>query len=123
MKKLLLLGIKFTMQSHFYKDICNKHDIEVIMPSEEEQDQINKIIFDELCIGIFKDESKSRILQIMDNYKTDGVILGCTELPLIIKQDDSKKKLLDTADLHAEAALEYAINKIYKQWGKFLSIA
>lgn len=109
MKKLLLLGIKFTMQSLFYKDICNKHSIEVIIPSEEEQDDINKIIFDELCLSIFNDKSKNRLLQIIDNYEVDGVILGCTELPLIIKQQDSTKRLFDTLDLHAEAALEYAI--------------
>jgi len=50
-------------------------------------------------------------LRIIDNYKTDGVILGCTELPLIIKQQDSTKKLLDTLDIHAEAVLEYAMNQ------------
>ena len=110
MKKLLLLGIKFTMQSGFYKDICNKHGIEVTTPSEKEQDDIDNIVFDELCLGIFKDESKNRLLRIMDSYKTDGVILGCTELPLIIKQQDSTKKLFDTLDMHTEAVLEYAMN-------------
>lgn len=108
MKKLLLLGIKFTMQSTFYQDYCRKLDIEVITPSNKEQDVIDKIIFDELVIGFFKQESKKILLQIINNYdNVDGVILGCTELPLILTQKDIDKKLLDTVELHVEATLNY----------------
>jgi len=110
MKKLLLLGIKFTMQSSFYQDACKKLGIEVIVPTEDEQNDINRIIFDELVIGIFKNESKNKLLEIIGNYEVDGVILGCTELPLILKQKDTDVKLLDTLEIHAEAALNYSLS-------------
>ena len=111
MKKLLLLGIKFTMQSTFYQDICRVLDIDVITPSNDEQNIIDKIIFDELVIGFFKQESKKRLLQIIKNYNdVDGVILGCTELPLILSQRDIDIKLLDTVELHVEAAFNYYLS-------------
>lgn len=108
MKNLLLLGIKFTMQSTFYQKYFRKLGMEVITPSEEEQDVINKIIFDELVIGFFKQESKKQLIQIISNYSDiDGVILGCTELPLILTQSDTDIKLLDTLELHVDATLNY----------------
>lgn len=110
MKKLLLLGIKFTMQSTFYQDYCRKLGIEVITPSEEDQNIIDKIIFDELVIGSFRQESKKKLLQIINTYVVDGVILGCTELPLILTQKDTDIKLLDTVELHVEATLDYYLS-------------
>ena len=108
MKKLLLLGIKFTMQSSFYQQYCKKLGIEVITPSDDEQNRIEKIIFNELVIGFFKKESKKELLNIINNYDDiDGVILGCTELPLILTQKDTEMKLLDTLELHVEATLNY----------------
>ena len=110
MKKILLLGIKFTMQNTFYQNYFKKLDMQVITPSNEEQDEINEIIFDELVIGFFKQESKEKMIQIINNYKVDGVILGCTELPLILTQKDTEIKLLDTVELHVEAALDYYLS-------------
>ncbi len=110
MKKILLLGIKFTMQNTFYQNYFKKLDMQVITPSNEEQDEINEIIFDELVIGFFKQESKERMIQIINNYKVDGVILGCTELPLILTQKDTEIKLLDTVELHVEATLDYYLS-------------
>lgn len=110
MKKLLLLGIKFTMQSTFYQEHCKEQGIEVITPSNEDQDIINKIIFDELVIGFFKQKSKEKLLQIIEQYKVDGVILGCTELPLILNQNDTKIKLLDTLQIHVDATLDYYLS-------------
>ena len=110
MKKVLLLGIKFTMQNTFYQECCKKFGIEVITPSNDEQDVINKIIFDELVIGFFKQESKENLLQIINRYQVDGVILGCTELPLILTQNATKKVLLDTVDLHVDATLDYYLS-------------
>jgi len=107
LNKLLLLGIKFTMQSSFYQDFFAKSDMQVITPSEPEQDIINQIIFDELVIGNFTEESKQKLLNIINNYEIDGVILGCTELPLILQQKDTNIKLLDTVEVHVEAALKY----------------
>jgi aspartate racemase len=109
MKKLLLIGIKYTMQSSFYQDVFKKHGMEVITPSEEEQDEINKIVFNELVLGIFKKETRIKLINMIKNYKVDGVILGCTELPLILDQEDTEVKLLNTLVLHARAALDFAL--------------
>ncbi|MFX1502048.1 MAG: aspartate/glutamate racemase family protein [Promethearchaeota archaeon] len=110
MKKLLLLGIKFTMQNTFYQKNCKELGIEVVTPSNQEQNVIDKIIFDELVIGYFRQESKETLLQIIKRYEVDGVILGCTELPLILTQSDTKIKLLDTLKLHVDATLEYYLS-------------
>ena len=95
MKKLLLIGIKHTMQSPFYRDVFMKHGMEVITPSEEEQDEINDIIFKELVLGIYKNTTRNKLLDIINNYDEDGIILGCTELSLAINQEDTKIKLLN----------------------------
>lgn len=110
MKKLLLLGIKFTMQNTFYQDNFKELGIEVITPSNEEQDVIDKIIFNELVIGFFKQESKENLLRIIEKYEVDGVILGCTELPLILTQNDTKIKLLDTLQIHVDATLDFYLS-------------
>ena len=107
--KLLLIGIKFTMQSSFYQRIFENHNMQVITPVDIEQDLIDKIIFDELVIGKFKNESKQKLLEIIHNYNVDGVILGCTELPLILNKNDTNTTLLDTIEIHVEATLKYAM--------------
>lgn len=109
LKKVLLLGIKVTMQSSFYQEVCREYGITVVTPSLEEQDTLNSIIFDELVIGVITEESTKKLMKIISNYKVDGVILGCTELPLILNQKDVDIPLLNTLELHAEAALEYAL--------------
>lgn len=109
LKKLLLLGIKFTMQASFYKENFSRYGMEVITPSDSEQDIVDQIIFDELVIGKFTEESKYKLLQIINNYDEEGIILGCTELPLILHQNDTNVKLLDTVDIHVEAALKYCL--------------
>jgi aspartate racemase len=109
LQKLLLLGIKFTMQSTFYQNVCRAKGIAVITPDTDEQDTINEIIFNDLCVGNFTEEAKKKLLGIINNYDVEGVILACTELPLILHQEDSDKSFLNTLKLHAEAALEYAL--------------
>jgi aspartate racemase len=110
--KLLLLGIKFTMQADFYPRTFADLGLTVIAPSEVEQDEINRIIFDELVIGHFTAQSKARLLALIEQYAQmagiDGVILGCTELPLLLKQEDCPIKLFNTLDLHTTAALDFA---------------
>jgi len=111
LRKVLLLGIKFTMQASFYKEYFSNLGMDVITPSDLEQDIIDHIIFDELVIGKFTEESKDMLLKIINNYKVDGVILGCTELPLILQQNDINIKLLDTVEIHVEAALKYCLEQ------------
>ena len=110
LERVLLLGIKYTMQSTFYQEKLAEHGVAVVTPDEAEQDEINHIIFDELVIGVHRDESKERLLEIMGGYPVDGVILGCTELPLIIGEGDTGLTVLDTVDIHVEAALDYALS-------------
>lgn len=111
MRKLLLFGIKFTMQSTFYQEEFKKYGMEIITPSDREQNEIDRIIFDELVIGIIKQVSKHKLLNIMSNYQVDGVILGCTELPLILKQKDCNVKLLDTVEIHIKFVLDYYFSR------------
>jgi len=106
--KLLLIGIKFTMQSSFYQRIFENSNMQIVTPVDIEQDLIDQIIFDELVIGKFKNESEQKLLEIIYNYEVDGVILGCTELPLILHKNDTSIKLLDTIEIHVEATLKYA---------------
>ncbi len=109
-KTLLLMGIKFTMQSSFYQAACEQRHITVVVPSLDEQHEIDRLIFEELAIGVFTNESKQKLLTIGTGYDVDGIILGCTELPLILKPSDSPIPLLDTLDLHVRAALAYALS-------------
>jgi aspartate racemase len=97
------------MRADFYQRACRSAGIEVLTPSEAEQDQINGIIFNELVLGNFRPASKATLLEIIGRYAVDGVILGCTELPLIIEQADLAIPAIDTLDLHAEAAIKYAL--------------
>ncbi len=106
----LLLGIKHTMQSSFYHAKLGERGVAVLTPDEREQDEIDRIIFDELVIGVHSGESKERLLEIMAGYPVDAVILGCTELPLIISEGDTALTVLDTVDVHVEAALDYALS-------------
>ena len=111
-KKILLLGAKYTMKEDFIKSILNKNKIEVIVPEENDIITINNIIFDELCQGIFNKESKKVIINIIDNVKNqgcEGVVLGCTELGLLIKQEDVDIKIFDTTVIHAKNAAELAL--------------
>ena len=110
LRKLLLLGIKFTMQSSFYQDGCREYGIEITVPAGEDQDRINRIIFEELARGIVRDGSMEELLGVIKRRPADGVILGCTELPLILRQEDSPVPLLDTLELHAAAALDFSLS-------------
>ncbi len=107
--KTALLGTKYTMCQDFYKQRIEQGGVEVIIP-EKEIDTVNSIIYDELCAGIFKEASKQRLLEIITELKeqgAQGVILGCTELGLLVRQEDTDLPVFDTALIHAEqAALE-----------------
>ena len=109
-KKVALLGTKYTMEQDFYKDIIINNGIEVLVPTEEERVIINNTIFNELCVGIVSESSKKAFLSIIDTLGeqgVDGIILGCTEIGLLIKQNDTSIPLFDTTLIHAiEAALK-----------------
>ena len=110
-KKGLLLGIKFTMQSNFYQDKFRHAGIELITPDNEEQEIINNIIYNKLINGQDIDlESKSHILKIILNYSVDGIILGCMRLPVFFNNKTVPElNLVNTLDKHIEAILEEAM--------------
>ena len=111
--KVGLLGTKFTMEEDFYKKrLKEKYDIEVIIPDKEERETIHNIIYNELCLGLIKPSSKEKFLEIIKNLNTngaEGVILGCTEIPLLVKEKDIDIPLFDTTTIHAKAAVEFAL--------------
>lgn len=109
LQSLLLLGIKFTMQSSFYADRGRELGVQVISPSVAHQDEIDRIIFGELSLNVISDASRKRLVKIIARYDVEGAILGCTELPLILRPDDAPIPCLDTIDLHTEAALNWAL--------------
>ena len=106
-----LLATKYTMEMDFYKKKLNKEDIEVLIPAAGEREFIHHTITQELLNGIFKEESKARFLQIMNRLHlqgAEGIILGCTEIPLLIKQQDTKLPLFDTLTIHSLAVVDFA---------------
>lgn len=110
--KVGLLGTKYTMNEDFYKDRLTKNNIISVVPELEDQEKINQIIVDQLARGVLLEESKKFYLSVIDKLiekGAEGIILGCTEIPLLIKQTDCKIPVFDTAIIHAEAALDEAI--------------
>ena len=110
-QKVALLGTKYTMEKDFFRDILNKHEIETIIPDVEERDEIHRIIYDELAQGEFKKSSKEKYLKIIDSLilkGAKGIILGCTEIPLLINQNDVSLPIFDTTKIHAAAGFEFA---------------
>jgi aspartate racemase len=111
MRKVGLFGTKSTMQNTFYRDTFTKDNIDVVVPDEQNQDYINKIYFGELVKGIYKDQTRNELLNIVQEMKLknriEGLILGGTELPLILKEEDSKDiPFFDTAKIHIEGVVD-----------------
>lgn len=111
--KVGLLGTRFTMEQDFYKSrLINKFGIEVVVPNDDERTVVHNVIYDELCKGILKSESKEQYLSIVNNLFEQGaeaVILGCTEIALLIQQKDTDVPLYDTTEIHAASAVELAV--------------
>jgi aspartate racemase len=111
--KIGLLGTRFTMEEDFYKDrLTQKYNLEVIIPSAPEREVVNRVIYEELVIGEIRQGSKDRYKAIIENLVqvgAEGVILGCTEIGLLVHNGDCSIPLFDTTRIHAEAAVEYAL--------------
>jgi len=110
LKNVLLLGTKFTMEDDFYTEYLKNAGINVLIPKKTQRDLIHKVIFNELCLGITKEESKKAFLDIINSYEIEGVILGCTEIGMLVKQEDLEICVIDTTILHAKKAVELMIN-------------
>ena len=112
LENIALLGTKYTMEQDFYKSKLIEKGINVIIPDKNDIEIINKVIYDELCLGTINSNSKKKFLEIVDklrNKGAEGIILGCTEIGLLIKNEDTDVPLFDTAIIHAEQAAMYSI--------------
>ena len=112
LKRVGLLGTKFTMEQNFYKNrVSDKYGIEVIVPSQKERDIVHDIIYSELCLGQINENSRQDYIKIVNNLYTQGaeaIILGCTEIALLIQQKHTQVPLYDTTQIHAEQAVRLA---------------
>ncbi|MFO7792869.1 MAG: aspartate/glutamate racemase family protein [Candidatus Saliniplasma sp.] len=108
-----LIGTKYVMEGKFYKKrMKEKHDIDVLIPREHNRDKVHDIIYNELCQGEVKTSSKKDLLEMIDELLdrgAQGIILGCTEIPLYITQKEVGSPLFNTTRIHAEAAVDYAL--------------
>ena len=112
-KTVGLLGTAFTMEEDFYKGrLENKHALEVLVPNKKDREIIHNIIYKELCLGKINSSSKKEYLRIIENLANSGaqgVILGCTEIGMLVNQNDTEVILLDTTAIHARKAVDYAL--------------
>jgi aspartate racemase len=115
-KTVALLGTRYTMEEGFYRDrLVDEYGLKVVIPNQAERDYINTVIFDELCAGKFLPASREQFVRIIDRLVAEegaeGVILGCTEIPLLINQGDVSVPAFDTTRIHTEAAVKYALEE------------
>ncbi|MCD4753840.1 MAG: aspartate/glutamate racemase family protein [Anaerolineaceae bacterium] len=107
-----LLGTKYTMEDGFYSEALNKKGIRVLIPSQNDREEVHRVIFEELIAGEILKSSKEKYLAIIEELKSQGargIILGCTEIPLLIQAEDTDVAVFDTTILHANASLYYAL--------------
>lgn len=112
-KSVGLLGTAFTMEQDFYKGrLSEKYGLKVLVPNGEDRAIVHEVIYHELCLGKIKSDSKAaylRIINVLASQGAEAVILGCTEIGMLVKQTDTDVRLLDTTVIHAKKAVEYAI--------------
>lgn len=113
-KTVGLLGTKFTMEEDFYKKrFKEKHGIDVVIPTKNQRQYIHDAIYNELCFGVMKDSTKQRFLNIINELVSnaaEGIVLGCTEIPLLIKQEDCKIPIFNTMQIHAKEAVNFSVD-------------
>jgi aspartate racemase len=115
-QKIGLLGTRFTMEQDFYRGrLVNKHGLEVLIPNDDEREVVHRVIYEELCLGIINPESRKKYIEIMNSLVesgAEGIILGCTEIELLIHTGDVTVGLFPTTRIHAEAAVEKATTAV-----------
>ena len=114
LQKVGLLGTKYTMEEDFYKDKLEHHGLDVILPTKEDRKIISDIIYNELVIGKILGSSKKEYLRIIDDFVengAEGIILGCTEIGILVSSEDTEIPLFDTTPIHALAAVEHVLHE------------
>lgn len=112
-KKVGFLGTRYTMEMDFYQERFKAHGLDIILPDLKQRNEVNRIIYDELCLGQIKSESKEIYISFMNDLVekgAEGIILGCTEITLLIKKSDIDVPTFDTTKIHVEASLDYMLN-------------
>ena len=112
MKTVGLLGTKFTMEQAFYRGRLEQHGLKVLVPSQPDRDIIHRVIYEELCVGEIRDSSRTEYLRIIDELSAagaEGVIEGCTEIVLLVRQEHTGVALFDTTAIHAREAVAQAL--------------
>ena len=112
LSRIGLLGTKYTLMEPFYLDVLRENGLEVLVPDKAAVSEVNRVIFDELCLGRIRENSRREVLDMIDGLQrrgAQGVILGCTELGLLIRPEDTDLPLFDTARMHAQAAAMKAL--------------
>jgi aspartate racemase len=112
-RKVGLLGTQYTMEQPFYRERLLELGIEAIVPEEADRNRVHEVIFHELCRGELNPSSKAEYLQIIERLRAqgaEGIILGCTEIPLLLQEGDSPLPFFDTTYLHASAAVDFALD-------------
>ena len=113
LKTVGLLGTRFTMEKDFYKKVLSdQYGIHTLIPDQDEREVVHRIIYEELVQGIIREESREiflRVMQVLKDRGAEGVILGCTEIPLLIAPEDVELTVFDTTAIHAEAAVRWAL--------------
>ena len=113
-RTVALLGTRFTMEQDFYRGrLESRHGLSVLVPGEADRAGIHRVIYDELCHGRVLEESRRSFQRIIDDLKdrgAEGVILGCTEIPLLIRPEDSSLPVFDTTLIHAQQAVDFAVS-------------
>jgi len=107
-----LLGTRFTMEKPFYRDALRQKGITVLLPEADDRERVNAIIFGELIAGLIRDQSRAEFVAIIRKLVAqgaEGIVLGCTEIPLLVREADVEIPLFNTTVIHAEAALNYAL--------------
>ena len=112
-KTVGLLGTAFTMEQDFYKGrLSENYGLNVLVPENEDRNVVHRIIYQELCLGKIESDSKTEYLRIIDSLSNQGaeaVILGCTEIGMLVNQEDTEIRLINTTEIHAEKAVERAL--------------
>lgn len=108
-----MLGTRFTMEQDFYRGrLVDKYGLEVLIPNEDERAVVHQVIYEELCLGIISPESRKQYIEIMSHLVAsgaEGIILGCTEIELLVQTGDTTVELFPATRIHAEAAVDKAI--------------
>jgi aspartate racemase len=111
-EKVGLLGTRYTMEKTFYQDTLAQSGITVLVPDAEDRQCVDAVIYDELVAGQIRDQSRARLVAVINRLAdrgAQGVILGCTEIPMLVSEKDAGMRLFDTMAIHADAALSYAV--------------